>query len=77
MFSNSWEEFNLLINFIRNKYPASTIIVGGVHTTFAYKYILANTPANYVIRGEGEISLPELIKNIGNEENIEKNTRCI
>ena len=72
MFSNSWKEFNLLINFIRNKLPASTIIVGGVHATFAYKYILANTPANYVIRGEGEMSLPELIKNIGNEENIEK-----
>ena len=72
MFSCSWEAFNLVINFIRNNYPDSTIIVGGVHATFAYKYILANTPANYVIRGEGEISFPELIKNLDNKENIQK-----
>ncbi len=62
MFSCSWEPFNLVINFIRNNYPDSIIIVGGVHATFAYKYILANTPANYIIRGEGEISFPEVNK---------------
>jgi len=72
MFSCSWEAFDLLVKIIRNKYPRSTIVVGGVHATFAYKYILENTPTNYVIRGEAEISLPELIKNLGNDENIKK-----
>ena len=70
MFSCSWEPFDLLVKFIRKRFPLSTIVVGGVHATYAYKYILANTSVNYLIRGEGEISLPELLKNIGNNKKV-------
>jgi radical SAM superfamily enzyme YgiQ (UPF0313 family) len=70
MFSCSWEPFIVVVNFLRKRFPLCTIVVGGVHATYAYKYILENTSVDYLIRGEGENSLPELLKNIGNNKKI-------
>lgn len=48
------------------------IVLGGIHPTHAYKYIMESTDVDFIIRGEGEYTLPQLItsisKNYGFEE---------
>ena len=39
-----------------------TTIIGGVHPTFMYKEVLENQAVDFVVRGEGEITLVELLK---------------
>jgi len=41
--------------------PKVATIIGGVHPTFLYDEILANPSVDYVVRGEGEETLPELL----------------
>lgn len=54
-----------LISLIREKLPGKKIIVGGSHAT-AMSGIFLENGADYVILGEGEESLLELLNNLGN-----------
>ena len=47
-------------DFIRNVYPEKTIVMGGTHPTFVPDEALLHS--DFVIRGEGEEALVELIK---------------
>lgn len=43
--------------------PAVVTVIGGVHAHFMYEEILTDCPAvDYVVRGEGELTLPELLR---------------
>ncbi|MBI4844477.1 MAG: cobalamin B12-binding domain-containing protein [Nitrospirae bacterium] len=42
--------------------PAIVTIIGGVHPTFMYEEMLSLTDSiDYIVRGEGEVTLPELL----------------
>lgn len=41
--------------------PAIVTILGNVHATFCYEDLLANKAIDYIVRGEGEITLPNLL----------------
>lgn len=45
--------------------PKGIVILGGPDATFADKEYLENGSVDYVVRGEGDKTLPELIKTIG------------
>ena len=47
-------------DFIRNVYPEKTIVMGGTHPTFVPDEALMHS--DFVVRGEGEEALVELIK---------------
>jgi len=50
-----------------------TTIIGGLHATFSDKIILENYPfVDIVVRGEGEETLYELVKNIEDKKTFEK-----
>ena len=44
----------------RKTYPNTKIIIGGVHATFLPEQMLINYDADYVVMGEGEITIREL-----------------
>jgi anaerobic magnesium-protoporphyrin IX monomethyl ester cyclase len=44
--------------------PGIKTIIGGVHPTFMYEEVLAHNFVDFVVRGEGEITLVELLKAI-------------
>jgi len=48
------------------------IILGGIHPTYFHEHIIKTTPVKYVIRGEGEKVLPQLINSIKNKCGFEK-----
>lgn len=48
-------------------------VIGGVHAHFMYRDVLANNPqVDFVVRGEGEVTLPELVKAIEADSDLRK-----
>lgn len=69
IFTVSYEFYKLLIRQLRKIWPHAIIIIGGTHATNCYKELLKDRKIDYVIRGEGETTLSEFIKqypDIGN-----------
>lgn len=54
-----------LIRRVKALDPAITVIVGGPEATFSAEKTLMEMPADYLLRGAGEKSLPELLMRIG------------
>lgn len=52
--------------------PEIKTIIGGVHPTFMYEEVLKNDFVDFVVRGEGEITLSELLTCIEEDDNPEK-----
>ncbi len=47
---------------IKALHPAGTIVMGGHHATVLPEHLLASEAVDYVLRGEGEVSLPLLAR---------------
>lgn len=60
-----------IINMVRKLQPEITIIVGGVHATVQYKQMLESCPIDYVVLGEGEITIVELLKAMDKKVNTD------
>ena len=55
--SLSWPTARRCIQAVRKFRPDVPIVLGGIHATMFDRYLLANTTANYCVRGEGEVAL--------------------
>jgi len=79
MFTQEWILHRELIKQIKKARPNLTIVVGGEHPTAVPEYILRNCSyIDYVIRGEGELSLLELVHSIyNNKETKDINGVCL
>ena len=65
MFSQEWVPHKKLIKEIKNSYPEIIIIAGGEHPTALTEFVLRDCPEiDYVIKGEGEYVMLELISNL-------------
>jgi anaerobic magnesium-protoporphyrin IX monomethyl ester cyclase len=49
---------------IKSRHPDSTIVMGGHHATVMPEHVLASPSVSYVLRGEGEESLPLLAERL-------------
>jgi radical SAM superfamily enzyme YgiQ (UPF0313 family) len=63
--SQDWDQAIELIKLARHKMPKAFIIVGGQHISQLPEHLPKE--ANYAIRGEGEIALPELLNCLNNK----------
>jgi len=71
MFSQEWIHIRNYINKIRQKFPHLIIIVGGEHPTAMSEYTLRDCPAiDYVVSGEGELTLLELVYKLRSGKSI-------
>ena len=68
--SFDWFLARVMIERIKDCDPGIPIIVGGVHATFVYEHILKRSKVDYVVRGEGEKTLPELLEAIEKNKNL-------
>jgi len=59
------------IEFMRVVYPQIKIVLGGIHATLMYEQILKKYPEVIIIRGEGEITFADLLKNLDNLHNVD------
>jgi anaerobic magnesium-protoporphyrin IX monomethyl ester cyclase len=53
---------------VKEEAPGATYILGGVHPTFMWREMLEadGSPIDYIIRGEGEKTIEELLRALGN-----------
>ena len=49
---------------IKSRHPHCTIVMGGHHPTVMPEHVLASPAVDYVLRGEGEVSLPLLAEGL-------------
>lgn len=60
-FTECFSSVILLTQLIRSLYPQIQIVLGGPGVTFSYEKYLKNTEVDYILKGEGENSICELL----------------
>ncbi len=61
-----------LASMVKNSFPNTPIVIGGAHPTTEAESILRDNPCvDFVVRGEGEITLEQLIRALRGEHSIE------
>ena len=59
--SMSWPTARVVIEQVRAQREDVSIVLGGIHPTMFDRYILDVFPVNFIVRGEGEVALTELV----------------
>ncbi|HOY31899.1 MAG TPA: radical SAM protein [Bacteroidales bacterium] len=59
-----------ITNWIKNHYPDSVTILGGIHVTALPEEILANTSVDYVFTGEAENAIIDIYNKILNKKSL-------
>ncbi|NOT49164.1 MAG: B12-binding domain-containing radical SAM protein [Acidobacteria bacterium] len=73
MFSQEWPQVRDYINQVREAFPDAVMIVGGEHPTAMPEYTLRDCAAiDYVVRGEGELTLLDLVHRIRSGKRAEE-----
>ena len=68
--SLDWFLARLMIKRLKAVDPTLPIIMGGVHAALADEYMLRSSSVDYVVRKEGEKTLPELLNAIENDGDL-------
>jgi len=59
--TGNWGVTRGVVALVRQHAPAVPIVLGGVHPTYFDEHALKTTPADYVVRGEGEATFLRLL----------------
>ncbi|HEY5652767.1 MAG TPA: radical SAM protein [Pontiella sp.] len=59
-----------VLELVKQVTPEATTLIGGVHASFLYKDMLSNSFVDYVVREEGEETLPELLLALEGDRNL-------
>jgi radical SAM superfamily enzyme YgiQ (UPF0313 family) len=71
VFSPVYAEVISIFNRVRQKYPDVPIVLGGPYVTTIREEIFRETPADYAVYGEGEVTFSELISYLKGEGKLE------
>ena len=71
LFSTAHRTAGFIADAIKRRWPDAPIVVGGMHATNAVPSLLAMPSIDYVCRGEAESVITELVKRLGNNEEVE------
>ena len=72
IFTHEWPAVVKLVSLIKEKFPNMPVILGGEHISAMPEFSLMTSNADYIVMGEGEETIIELIKAIKNEETFQK-----
>ena len=72
IFTHEWPAVVKLVSLIKEKFQNMPIILGGEHISAMPEFSLMTSNADYIVMGEGEETIIELIKAIKNEETFQK-----
>lgn len=62
----NWGFSKMVVSLLHNEFPDKIYICGGLHPTLFDKYAIESSSFDFVVRGEGEIALPDLINALEN-----------
>lgn len=64
----NFKDLDYVIKCIKNNYPNIPIVIGGQFSNLKFKKIMEMYPeVQFILRGDGEIAIPEFIKNYNNQ----------
>ena len=72
IFTHEWPAVVKLVSLIKEKFPNMPVILGGEHISAMPEFSLMTSNADYIVMGEGEETIIELIKAIKNEATFQK-----
>ena len=72
IFTHEWPVAVKLVSLIKEKFPNIPIILGGEHISALPEFSLNTSRADYIVMGEGEETIIELIKAIKNKATFQK-----
>ena len=72
IFTHEWPAVVKLISLIKEKFPNMPIILGGEHISAMPEFSLITSCADYIVMGEGEETIIELIRAIKNKATFQK-----
>lgn len=65
-----WFLARVMAERIKSNDPEIPVVLGGIHATFAGEHALKTSKVDYVVRGEGEKTLPELLETIEKDKDL-------
>lgn len=71
-FSINAQSAHLICAQIKNIDPRIVTILGGPHPSIRPREVLADNNVDFVVRGEGEITMPELVRAIAENQTLEQ-----
>ena len=72
IFTHEWPAVVKLVSLIKEKFPNMPVILGGEHISAMPEFSLMTSNADYIVMGEGEETIIELIKAIKNKATFQK-----
>lgn len=63
----NWAMAKYVLGLIKNEVPDIPVVLGGLHPSYFADYIMQSTECDFVLSGEGEITLPQLVKKLQEE----------
>src|SRR5690606_18098365 len=66
MFTNNWLYDRELVKDLKIKFPETVIIAGGEHANAVPEYCMKQAPVDYIVFGEGEETVSQLVTCIQN-----------
>lgn len=66
-----------IVQFVKQEFPTCRVIAGGPHFSHMAEHTLQNFPVDYIVFGEGELTLLELIEHIYERKEILSNLDSI
>jgi anaerobic magnesium-protoporphyrin IX monomethyl ester cyclase len=70
MFTNNWLYDRELVRDLKKRFPKSVIIAGGEHANAAPEFCFKQAPLDYIVFGEGEETIIELVEKIEKKEAV-------
>ena len=72
IFTHEWPVAVKLVSLIKEKFPNIPVILGGEHISALPEFSMNTSSADYIVMGEGEETIIELMNAIKNKSSVEK-----
>jgi radical SAM superfamily enzyme YgiQ (UPF0313 family) len=76
MFSQDWLEARGLIRKARERFPHAVLVAGGEHATAEPAGVLDTSPIDFIIAGEGDHAICELVEHLEGSRPLEQVSAC-
>jgi radical SAM superfamily enzyme YgiQ (UPF0313 family) len=76
MFSQDWLEARELIRLVRSHYPNAALVAGGEHFSAEPEGAMLGSPLDFVLVGEGDRVICELIEHLEGKRTVEQVPGC-
>lgn len=60
----NWAMSKFVLSLIKKQVPDIPVVLGGLHPSYFLEYIMQSTECDFILSGEGEVTLPQLVRKV-------------